>query len=129
MKISILEKVRAPSRNVFRKVLVVDVRCGSASLLSPGCARQRNEHHADSDIHHADRDVARENPDQAADGKEQTSNRKSVHCFFSFKVLFFVTLLPQRLSSSFDFDNTYNIAYMSLEVKLNVTVNPLIHFP
>ena len=36
----------------------------------------------------------------------------------SFKVQFSMALLPQRLSVSCDSDNTANIAYMGLEVKL-----------
>ena len=116
--ISILEKMRAPSRIEFRKGLVVDVCCDSSSLLSPG-AGERDEHHANGDVHHADRDVARENPDQAADGKEQASDCVSVHRLFSFKVQFSTAPLPQRLAVSCDSDNTANIAYMGFQVKPN----------
>src|SRR3989344_3844829 len=47
------------------------------------------------------------------------STRKSTHRLFSFKVQFSTALLPQRLAVSCDSDNTANIAYMSLKVKLN----------
>jgi len=42
-----------------------------------------------------------------------------VHMVPPFKVQFSVANLPQRLSVSFDSDNTTNIVYMGLEVKLN----------
>ena len=99
---------------------MVDACCDSSSLLPPSGARERDEHHTDGDVHHADWDVARENPEQAADGKEQASDCKSVHCLYLLKELFSTALLPQRLSVSYDSDNTLvRIAYIRLKVKRN----------
>ena len=116
--VSILEISRAPSRNMFCEGLMVDACCDFSSLLSQGIG-YRDEHHANDDAHHADRDVASESKEQTANGKEQTCDCKSVHRLYLLKGLFSTALLPQILSVSCDSDNTANVAYMGLKVKLN----------
>ena len=167
-KNSILEKSRAPSRNVFRKGLEYELfsrkslrpprRYPASSERAAGTEQEpevvpaavvvnlveahivREERDDESDRH--DHPVPQTEPEaseapvrggdmrggvgtsgtarqEQGTQEQQTEQVRFLHRLFSFKVQFSVANLPQRLSVSCDSDNTANVAYMGLKVKLN----------
>src|SRR3989338_6881593 len=124
MKISMLEKVRAPGRIKFHKGLGCE-REARCSHLVAGHGEQES---AEGDGlkktpfgRSAPLTLRERLPDEVADRQTGAdSDGGSVHGSNLLKVQFSTALLPQRLSVSCDSDNTTNIAYMSLKVKLKL---------
>src|SRR3989344_449176 len=124
--ISILEKVRAPSRIEFRRGLELgDGARLSTSRRLPAeevIPASDDEEQADTRHHDVSDLVAVVLSETASDqmtDDETCTKHCEIHDFPPQGTGFSTALLPQRLSVSCDSDNTANIAYMSLKVKLN----------
>ena len=120
MKISILEKVRAPSRIEFRKGLGCEACC---PRLVDGHGNQvgtEDNRLEETSFGCHDPIAFRERlPDEVADHEtDKNTNCCSVHIYL-LKEQFSAALLPQKLSVSYDSNNTANIACMGFKVKPN----------
>src|SRR3989338_5725701 len=127
--ISILEKVRAPSRFLVRKGLEWGdgTRLGTSRRLSAEEVILASDDEEQADARQRDVEgppidyglLVEQPAEQVADDETDTQHCE-IHDFPPQGTVFSTAPLPQRLSVSCDSDNTANIAYMSLKVKLKL---------
>ena len=124
--VSIIEKVRAPSRIEFRKGLEWgdSTRLGTSRRLSAEEVVPASDDEEQTDTRHHDvadlvAVVLSETASDQMTDDETCTKHCEIHDFLPQDTMFSTALLPQKLSVSCDSDNTANIAYMGLNVRPN----------